>query len=283
MSERRDDLEIRRILVAVDASPHSRAALEAAVEMAARFEAEVLVLFVEDINVLRAASLPFARELGIYSARRRPMSASEVERHFRVRVRQIEQLFIRLTDRASIQGTLRVARGIVGTEIRVAAQEADVLIVGRVGWSQMRDRQVGSTTLAACCDEVPGVTVVMQEGARLSAPVVVVYDGSPASVLGLAIAGQLVDTLSGPLQVVLLAEHEDELPGLRRDLNRAMKGVDIVHQSHGIAAKGLPNLVQAVYELGSRTLVVPATLPQIEGETVAHLLEQIDIPVLLVR
>ncbi len=47
MSESRGShLMIRRIVVAVDASPHSQAALEAAIDMASRFEAELLALFV---------------------------------------------------------------------------------------------------------------------------------------------------------------------------------------------------------------------------------------------
>jgi len=56
--ERDETLKIRRVLVAMDASPHSRAALEAAIELASHFEAELRGLFVEDINMLRAVGLP---------------------------------------------------------------------------------------------------------------------------------------------------------------------------------------------------------------------------------
>lgn len=283
MSEREDAVEIHRILVAVDASPHSQAALEAAVEMAAHFEAELLGIFVEDINLLRAAALPFARELGGYSARLRRMSEEQVERHFRARVRQIERLFRRLSEREAIHGSFRVVRGTVGTEIRIAAQEADVLIVGRVGWSQMRERQVGSTALEACCAEIPGVTVVLQEGARLAPPLTVVYDGSLASRLALFIAAQLVDELSGPLRVLALTDDDARLPELRAEASAILDGLDVVHQTRGLATSGLINLVQAIYALETSTLLVPATLPQIEGAAVGDLLEQIDIPVLLIR
>jgi nucleotide-binding universal stress UspA family protein len=46
---------IRRILVALDASPHSFAALEAAAHLAAHLEAELFGLYVEDENLLRGA------------------------------------------------------------------------------------------------------------------------------------------------------------------------------------------------------------------------------------
>ena len=50
--------QMRRILVAVDASPHSLAALDAALRLAADLEAEIIGLFVEDINLLRLAGMP---------------------------------------------------------------------------------------------------------------------------------------------------------------------------------------------------------------------------------
>ena len=59
MNEGQGEVTIQRILVAVDASPPSFAALEAAVELAATLGAELIVLFVEDIALLRLAESPF--------------------------------------------------------------------------------------------------------------------------------------------------------------------------------------------------------------------------------
>jgi len=55
MSEQYDEPTIRRILVALDASRYSLAALEAAIELAAGLEAELQGIFVEDVSELRAA------------------------------------------------------------------------------------------------------------------------------------------------------------------------------------------------------------------------------------
>ena len=70
----------RRILVALDASPHSLAALEAAAELAASLRAELIGLFVEDANLLRVAGFPFAREFGAYTAQAREIDAEHVAR-----------------------------------------------------------------------------------------------------------------------------------------------------------------------------------------------------------
>ncbi len=63
-----------RILVAIDTSPHGRAALEAAADLAAASSAELCGLFVEDLNLLRLAGLPFAHEIEFASATPRPCS-----------------------------------------------------------------------------------------------------------------------------------------------------------------------------------------------------------------
>jgi len=74
---------IRRIAIAVDASPTSIAALEATVELAAVWEAEVLGIFVEDVNLIKAASLPFAGEVGSHSGAFRRIDPDNVRRQRR--------------------------------------------------------------------------------------------------------------------------------------------------------------------------------------------------------
>ncbi|MFW5810637.1 MAG: universal stress protein, partial [Thermodesulfobacteriota bacterium] len=58
---------IRRILVALDASPASLEGLKTAAELAERLNAELYGLFVEDIDLLRAVELPFVTEIGYLS------------------------------------------------------------------------------------------------------------------------------------------------------------------------------------------------------------------------
>ena len=51
---------VRTILVALDASPGSMAALEAGARVAARLDAELVGLYVEDENLLKVGDLPIA-------------------------------------------------------------------------------------------------------------------------------------------------------------------------------------------------------------------------------
>ena len=73
MNEHEREPTIRRILVALDASRHSLAALEAASELAEALKAELVGIFVEDVNLLYLAGLPFAREVRYLSGVDRPL------------------------------------------------------------------------------------------------------------------------------------------------------------------------------------------------------------------
>ena len=257
--------------------------MEAAVRLAARFGAELLGLFVEDINVLRVAELPYAQEFGVYSAQRRRINTVDVERQLRVRSRQVQDRFTLLSGRASIQATFRVTRGSVGTEIQSAAADADVLIVGRAGWSQLRERQVGSTTRAVCSAEDPRITAVLQSGAQLAPPILAVYDASEAGEKALIFAEGLVDETGGALEVLLVADTELLLKARRNLLERALAELKVMNHQHSVITSVLQNLVHAIYVLRAQTVVLPASLSLLQEGGVVSFLEQVNISVLLVR
>lgn len=281
-------LDVRRIVVAVDASPHSQAALEAAVDLAARFGAEVLVLFVEDINVLKMAQLPFVREAGQYSARGSRIEMTHIEQRLRARSRRIEATFRALMERRSVHGAFRVARGLVGAEIRTAAQEADILVVGRAGWSQIRERRLGSTARAACCSDAPSVTAVLQEGKQLSSPIVVLYDGSLVGERALALAAALSERLAGLLRLILPVGAADELAALQasaedrlRPFNVEVRFLPVVGGRS--AAVATSRLAATIRSVEGGTLVLPARTSILQDDLLLDLIEGIDVPVLLVR
>jgi len=276
-------VEIRNIVVAVDASTHSQAALEAAVTMAECFGAELLGLYVEDVNVLRIAGLPDAHEFGGHSAQRRRVNAGDVARQLRVRSRQVRDSFQALVSGALVPGTFRVVRGSVDLEIRSAAARADILVVGRVGWSQLRQRQVGSTARALCDAAETGVIAVLQAGTRIVPPVMVVWQGGSPSERALALAAGLVAGTTTPVELLAVAQDDVQLAAVEETLSKALADLDIPNRRHRMVLPSTEDLVQASHVFGARTLLVPGCLSCLEGDGVVSLLAQVDTPVLLVR
>lgn len=192
MSPSAPALMLRRILVALDASPHSLAALETAVRLAAGANAEVRGLFVEDAALVRAAEIPLARELSYFSAESAPVSREGVELKLRAQSRQIQATLARAAERARIASSFRCVRGHVSVEISSAAGNVDLLVLGRAGWSVGRHARIGSTALEIAAGSVP-VLLLPERGIPEKVHLVVYFDASKSAERALRAARELAE------------------------------------------------------------------------------------------
>ncbi len=117
MSSNEGEISIKRILVAVDASPSSLVALEAAAELAVSLEAELLGLFIEDINLLRLGEVPFAREVGFSTGSIREVDLQGIQRQLRVQASQARRQIVRLARSMGFRWSYRLARGVINREL----------------------------------------------------------------------------------------------------------------------------------------------------------------------
>jgi nucleotide-binding universal stress UspA family protein len=76
-------LTIQRILVALDMSADSHAALEAATRLASMLKAEIVGLFVEDQDLLHMAKMPYAQEIRSPVAAKRKVETAGMEQQLR--------------------------------------------------------------------------------------------------------------------------------------------------------------------------------------------------------
>lgn len=134
-----------RILVLLDGSPMSYAALEAAADIAARTGADVLGVFVEETNLLRSAGYSFSREVGSVSGISRAFDAAGIERRLQRLADQARRALARAVTGRDGGQELTIARGRVVEEVLALAGPQDLLVLGRVGWSSSPGARLGST------------------------------------------------------------------------------------------------------------------------------------------
>ena len=120
-----------RILVALDESPRSAAALTAAATLAAELDAELSGLFIEDVNLHHLAGLPFAREFSLLSGVGRPLSQVDVEQTWRREAEALQHQLAEAAGRLRLRWSFQVARGRVIAEIHTQAQAFDLIVLGK--------------------------------------------------------------------------------------------------------------------------------------------------------
>lgn len=210
----------RRIIVAFDASPGSRAALEAAAGVAARLGAELEGLFVEDVDLLHLAGLPFARALG--AGGHRGLDAVSMERALRQQGERAEQAMARLGRRLSVPWRFRTTRGRVGAELLAAAAGAEIIALGTVGGVPGPAR-LGSTTRALLAAGNRSL-LLAAPGARAHGTVACLFDASPAARRALARAAALAGAGNRRLVVYLTGARPGDAGRQQRAADEELAG-----------------------------------------------------------
>jgi nucleotide-binding universal stress UspA family protein len=275
-----EEKPIRRILIALDASLHSLAALQAATELASHLDAEIVCIFVEDINLLRLGELPFSRQISFYSGTSRQFGRRQIEEELRAQANRARQALSLLARQAGLRTTFRVTRGIVPEEILHASDEADLVVLGKAGWSHHRG--LGSTT-RFIISQGSCQTLVLQYGARLGLTVGVLYDGSEASQIALATAQSLLNQRNGYLNVIVAADDNQKARRFQSDVTHWLEQRMLTASYRWLVGPHRQYLASLVMSDQLGALILPADSERFPPEDIEALIEKIDIPILLVR
>lgn len=282
MTKTSTEVAIRRILVTLDASRRSLAALEATAELAARMQAELLGLFVEDINLLQLAGLPFARVTSYASAELRPVDSTTMERALRVQAEQARRSLEATAERRQLRWSFRVVRGEVVAEVLAAAVEADLISLGPVGSLLGSGARAGAAAWAVAV-QAPRSVLVLRNGIRPGQPVVTVYDGSFAALQALAVAAQVAEADGGRITVLILADSPEAARQLLEEAGGwlAARGRRAAYRRiDRLDAREIAGAVKS--ERGGVLVLGAEHLPEGEAETQA-LIDELDCPLLVVR
>jgi len=268
-----------RIVVALDDSPHGRAALEAAAHLAARWNAELVGVFVEDLDLLRIAELPFAAGLTHYAARPRELTRADMERALRLQGARVRRELEAVAIRNHVRWQFRTVRGRVAAELLSAAEDAVMLVLGKASTARVRDVQIGGTARTVLTQATRTV-VLLQRGSRISRPVLVAYDGTPAGDRALATAATMAETDHGHLVVLVLSTGKEQLT--QRALS-VLGGTVPDVRFLDAGERGSAMLIRAARQEGCNTLVLNADSLMLGSTAVADLALKLDCPVVIVR
>ncbi len=283
MSERQEEDKIQRILVALDASTDSLAALDAAAKLAQCLQAELVGLFVEDVNLLYMAGLPFTRELRFPSLG--DVTHEQMEQALRLQASQARRALAQAAEPRSVRWSFRVVRGQVTSELLAAALTADLITLGKASRPLRRSSRLGSTA-QALAQQAPRSILLTQQSVKEDRPLLLTYDGTAMAQKALQVAFHLAQSHQLPLTILLPATNNYDLDHLAEKAGHwlaqqspQLTAVQFVRLPH----PDVVHLIEAVNLEGGGSLVLGGPASLLEAEAIQSLLDGLDCPVLVVR
>ena len=181
------------ILVATDGSEAAASAERFGAALAARLMARFVgVSVVED---------RFARGMPEDGLGVTPPPAEPMAGYLKSRAEAACRRFAERASAAGAECTTEVLQGIADDRIVERGQKTDLIVVGRDGQhTAYRTGLIGSTA-SGVIRKTTKSALVVPNGAQLSGPVVLAFDGSAGSRLGANLAVQIATRLSEPLHV----------------------------------------------------------------------------------
>lgn len=262
--------ETPRILVSCDASSLGTAALHAAAALARRLDAELAGVFVENVNLLRMAALPFAREYALASAVGRRVEAGEIERTLRRQADAMRSALSRAAHDLSLPWSFRVVRGALLDSVLEAMREPDLAVFGYTGQYSVSPNIRIDIPLSRA-----NATVWQQ-------PILVLYDDTPAAGRALAAANALAQEHHTGLLMLVIAGETDAASRLRAraaaQLEGGSTGVRFLH----LTSRGFQGIKKAVVANQAAALLWQGVQTSDERKALAAIVDEVRCPVVLV-
>ena len=133
--------EQRRVIVTVDAQSHLPPTIELAVALAASRQSALHGLFVEDVDLMCVAQLPFTQEVPLLSGQPRSLDNRQLQRSLDKLAIQFQQLLMRRAEHFSLACSYSTVRGRKHALELGDSAHADFFIVGQPGRDQQRMAQ----------------------------------------------------------------------------------------------------------------------------------------------
>lgn len=282
MSDDKKTISFTKILVALDSSKHSRAALESAAFFAKLLGANLHGLFVHDSQWLRVSRLPTLFEINERTGEIIPIAKESIEKQIQLLEQNIKEQFDLISEQNKLKHTWKSVQGAVRDKVLEAARDADLVTIGMVGRSFYKSDKLGSTARAVI-QEADKPVLILQERFRLNEKIITVYDGTNTSKTGVKLAALLAERNNNKLVVIDLTYGTREAAEVEKIL---MQLLDDSTQDFDILTLKDPNIGKFLFllnRLNGGLLVIPKTERYTKSSNLERILKTVKSPVLLMK
>lgn len=274
--------DIKHILVALDQTNLNRAFLQAATTLASQLNAKLNALFVEDINLLKLAELPFAREVISGTGAGRQISVAEMERSIQLQTDRMRKRVEAIAQQNQIEIMFNVLRGDIASVVCEASRQTDLLIMGKNTQLAGQNQKVGRITRtvlgSASCN-----LMLLQQGSLIAHPVAVFYTGSVSSQYALQVAIQLAQHDHKNLHIIYPAVSDRQFEKLRGEVEATTEISNFGARHTRLTDNAAIAILTAVKSCQARLLLIASKNEYIHSDEINTLITQTNTAVLLVN
>lgn len=281
MTEDPPDIGFRRILVALDTSHHSRAALRAAAYLAKLSEAELRGLYVSDSTWHQISRLSLISEVSEITGERRSLDEKEMQQQSKLLESRIRTLIKQTAQELSIPHSLTTVQGTIGDELIKASKEADLITIGRSGHSHKQAKKLGKTAQMVI-KQSPKPVLMLEHGLSIgSAPFICIYDGTEQAQRGLKLALNFAQAANNQLLIMGLANQSESVQNRNKEIEKQVQNANVPVRLHLLKQNNIWNVTRLLNKLHGSMLIMPKDQPLIKDEWAGRIFNMAKCPLLL--
>ncbi|MCC6208616.1 MAG: hypothetical protein IT488_10760 [Gammaproteobacteria bacterium] len=280
MTTRPHELIFRRILLPLDSGAADSTDLDAAIRLAARLQAEVVGIFIEDVDLMRLAALPFAREMAPLSASARRIDAADMARALRARAGVLRARLQERALQARVSWSFHIVQGELLAEQLGEAVASDLIILDigarRASMSRATDQVTRHFFSQGAC------TVWLRRAlAEDERPIIALLDDISSGQRVLAVACQFARRDGKQLLVMIAADDAIEFARRAHDIGELLTADGMEAECRPLTRSAASDLIQDVTEARGKLLVIARDSPLASGAGYQRLLEDLPCEIVL--
>jgi len=269
----------RRVVLQIDAASHCLDTITMASEIAARLDAELRGVFVEDNDLLSAGGLDFVREISLSSATARHFDRPAIEAQMNAMARSARRKLAQEAAKRDLIFAFQTIRGDRQRGLKEIAGEKDLIITEGTGRLHRRSFKTPFTSLEAQWDRT---TLMLKGGGQLSNQIVIICCDVDEARRALQAVGSISLTNDRRVMLLPVASGTEHGRNLRQDLAALVKNspTDVT-----IADADITDHMQVMKRLGpnNNLVVLSEHNPMLSEQETLRLLFESAHPLLIVR
>ncbi len=279
-------LRFRRILMALDPESEDLSTVEETAALARRLQAELLSLFVEDIDLVRLAQHSELRAFSRLSAGPQPFAAENLRRALKRQLARSRDAVERAAAHQRIKAVFQVRQGRLVAEIVSAAGASDLVVIEwmrRTAPAPAASASSRAATVRAILEAASRPVLLLRPGAPAGGPIMVVFGGSDADRRALKAAAEIAGHDGGILEIALPTDRVEQADAWRRDITAALAETRLTPLFLHMPKATMEDLCAAATRRGVSLMVLGADPDSARGASLPGAVERGGCSVLLVR